>query len=167
MLQSAQPFAVVLMTALLSSSCASSAADDRLRHSEGSRTSPQAASIVGTWFVTDIDAPILFHMYVFNADGTMQQANPDAGNEKTSDSDGKGIWIAKGDRIKGKWVEVTADRSTHKFVGRGELSFDLKVDGDRFTGPGSFLFFDVDGKLIKGPDPTTLTGTRVTLTPPP
>jgi len=32
--------------------------------------------IVGAWFVKDPDAPFPYHMYVFNADGTMQQANP-------------------------------------------------------------------------------------------
>jgi hypothetical protein len=47
-------------------------------------------------------------MYVFNADGTMQQANPDAGDKTTSDSDGKGVWIAEGQQIRGKWVEVAA-----------------------------------------------------------
>jgi len=43
-------------------------------------------------------------MYVFNGDGTLQQANPDAGDPKSSDSDGKGIWVIDGDRIKGKWA---------------------------------------------------------------
>ena len=37
-------------------------------------------------------------MYVFNADETMQQANPDAGDPHGSDSDGKGDWIVDGDR---------------------------------------------------------------------
>jgi hypothetical protein len=58
--------------------------------------------VVGAWFVKDIDAPFPYHMYVFNADGTMQQANPDAGDPHASDSDGKGIWVADDDRIKGK-----------------------------------------------------------------
>ncbi len=51
-----------------------------------------SSSIVGTWFVKASDAPFPYHMFVFNADGTMQQANPDAGDANTSDSDGKGIW---------------------------------------------------------------------------
>lgn len=58
--------------------------------------------VVGAWFVKDIHAPFPYHMYVFNADGTMQQANPDAGDPHASDSDGKGIWVADDDRIKGK-----------------------------------------------------------------
>src|SRR5271156_4481732 len=69
-----------------------------------------ANPIVGAWFVKDLGAPFPYHMYVFNADGTMQQANPDAGDPNSSDSDGKGVWVADGDRIKGKWVEVIADR---------------------------------------------------------
>jgi hypothetical protein len=75
------------------------------------------AAIVGTWIVKDNAAPFPYHMYVFNADGTMQQANPDAGHEKTSDSDGKGVWRSDGKHVRGKWVEITADRETHKFVG--------------------------------------------------
>jgi hypothetical protein len=35
--------------------------------------------VVGTWFVEDAGAPFHQHMYVFNADGTMQQSNPDSG----------------------------------------------------------------------------------------
>jgi len=34
--------------------------------------------VVGAWLVKDTDAPFPYHMYVFNSDGTMQQANPDA-----------------------------------------------------------------------------------------
>lgn len=63
---------------------------------------------MGAWLVQDPNAPFPYHMYVFNADGTMQQANPDAGDVHGSDSDGKGIWVASGTRIKGKWVEVIA-----------------------------------------------------------
>jgi hypothetical protein len=62
--------------------------------------SPNA--IVGTWFVEDAGAPFHQHMYVFNTDGTMQQANPDAGDPTTSDSDGKGSWIVDGSRVRGK-----------------------------------------------------------------
>jgi hypothetical protein len=56
-------------------------------------------SIVGTWLVKDPNAPFPYHLYVFNSDGTMQQANPDAGDPHASDSDGKGVWVAKGERI--------------------------------------------------------------------
>ena len=122
-----------------------------------------ANSVVGVWIVNDETAPFPFHMYVFNADGTMQQANPDAGNARTSDSDGKGIWVPRGDRIVGKWVEITADRGTHKFVGRLDLSFDLKVKGDRLTGARSAQSFGVDGKPAGAPFQGSFTGTRVTL----
>lgn len=124
---------------------------------------PAMPPIVGTWMVKDAAAPFPWHLYVFNADGTMQQANPDAGHAASSDSDGKGIWVAAGDRVKGKFVEITADRATHRYSGRGEISFDLKVAGDRFTGNASARFFDADGKLVAGPIPDTLAGQRVTL----
>lgn len=119
--------------------------------------------IVGTWVVKDSAAPFPYHMYVFNADGTMQQANPDAGDPHASDSDGKGVWIADGDKIKGKFVEVTADRTTHQYLARGEISYVFKVDGDTLTGNGTARFYDVNEVVIVGPIETTMTGKRVTL----
>lgn len=120
-------------------------------------------SIIGTWVVRDSAAPFPVHMYVFNADGTMQQANPDAGDANTSDSDGKGVWISEGDRVRGKWVEITADRATHKFAGRGEISFELRVAGDIFTGTETAWFYDTDDRPIGDPRGSTLKGSRVTV----
>ena len=123
----------------------------------------KANSIVGAWFVKDPGAPFPYHMYVFNADGTMQQANPDAGDPHSSDSDGKGVWVTDGDRIKGKWVEVIADRASHKFTGRAEISYDIKVNVDNFTGTDSASSYDPNGTLTEGPSsPTPLEGKRVT-----
>jgi hypothetical protein len=120
--------------------------------------------IVGAWFVKNTGAPFPYHMYVFNADGTMQQANPDAGDPRTSDSDGKGIWVTDGDRIKGKWAEVTADRTTRQFVSRGEISFEIKVAGDTFTGSVTARSYDANDAVIDGPSrPLLLEGKRVTL----
>jgi hypothetical protein len=101
--------------------------------------------IVGAWLVNDPNAPFPFHMYVFNADGTMQQANPDAGDSHASDSDGKGVWAADGNRIKGKWVEVIADRTSHKFTGRLEVTFHLTVKDDKFTGTETVSTYDEHG----------------------
>ena len=118
--------------------------------------------VVGTWYVRDSAAPFPYHMYVFNADGTMQQANPDAGDAKTSDSDGKGVWIADGQRIKGKWVEVIADRATHKFTGRAEITFDIAVHADAFSGTETARSFDADGQPSGGATSASqLAGTRV------
>jgi hypothetical protein len=122
-----------------------------------------ANSIVGTWFVEDSGAPFHQHMYVFNADGTMQQANPDAGDPTTSDSDGKGIWIAEGTHIRGKWMEITADRITHKFVSRGELPFEIQVTGDTFAGTLSARFYDAGGKLLQDYPAAPISGKRLTL----
>jgi hypothetical protein len=119
--------------------------------------------IVGTWVVKDTAAPFHYHMYVFNADGTMQQANPDAGDANTSDSDGKGVWVIDGDHIKGKFVEVTADRGTHQFVSRGEISYDIMVDDKSFTGTAIARFYDLNDRLMQSPISTTLAGKRVTL----
>src|SRR5687768_7382454 len=117
--------------------------------------------IVGAWFVEAPGAPFQYHMFLFSADGTMQQANPDAGNANTSDSDGMGVWVEDGDRIKGKFVEVTADRATHSFVSRGEISFDIEVDGDVFRGTATARFYDGNGTLVRGPLPASLEGQRV------
>jgi hypothetical protein len=119
--------------------------------------------VVGAWFVKDTDAPFPYHMYVFNGDGTMQQANPDAGDPHASDSDGKGIWLTAGDRIKGKWVEVVADRTTHKFTGRTEISYDIRVSGDMFVGTETARSYDANGTLTNGPTtPGPFEGKRIT-----
>jgi hypothetical protein len=103
-------------------------------------------------------------MYVFNGDGTMQQANPDAGDPRTSDSDGKGVWIEDGDRIKGKWIEVVADRATHQFAGRAEISYGIKVNVDTFSGTEIVRFYNANGAQSEGPtSPTPIEGKRVTL----
>ena len=94
----------------------------------------------------------------------MQQANPDAGDPHASDSDGKGIWVTDGDRVKGKRVEVIADRATHKFTGRAEISYDIRVSGDSFAGTATARSYDANGTLTDGPTaPGPFEGKRVTL----
>jgi len=118
---------------------------------------------VGVWFATFPDAPFKYHMIVFNSDGTMQQANPDAGDAHTSDSDGMGVWVRDGNKVRGKFVEVMADRTTRAFVSRGEISFEITVSGDSLTGAATGKFFDLDNKLVGGPVQTAFNGSRVTL----
>ncbi|WP_264946579.1 hypothetical protein [Sphingomonas canadensis] len=118
--------------------------------------------IVGTWIVRDSAAPFPVQLYVFSGDGTMEQANPDAGNPRSSDSDGKGVWKAAGERVRGKWVELSADRETRRYTGRGEMSFDLKAEGDRFSGTATIRFYGPDDRPLGDPIATTLSGTRVT-----
>lgn len=118
--------------------------------------------VVGAWLVHDSKAPFPMQMYVFNADGTMQQANPDAGDAQASDSDGKGIWASDGRHVRGKWVEIMADRATHRFTGRGEYSFEISVSGNTFGGTAAMNLFDANGRSIVV-IPTTLTGERVVL----
>lgn len=60
-------------------------------------------------------------------------------------------------------MEITADRTTHKFVSRGKLPFELQVTGDAFGGTLSARFYDVAGKLLQD-DPTgPISGKRLTL----
>jgi hypothetical protein len=128
-----------------------------------SRTS-RPNPIVGAWLVKDPNAPFPYHMYVFNSDGTMQQANPDAGDPHASDSDGKGIWVTDGEKIKGKWVEVRADRVTHQFAGRLEISYDITVSGDYYIGMETVRAYDSAGNFSAGPaTPAQFEGTRIKL----
>ena len=125
---------------------------------------PPVHPIVGTWLVHDPNAPFPHHLYVFNADGTMQQANPDAGNARSSDSDGKGIWVNRGDRIEAKWVELSADRTTHQYSGRLELTMRIVVQGDSLTATETAKLFDAAGALAPAPEtPKPLQGVRLTL----
>lgn len=120
--------------------------------------------LVGTWLVHDPNAPFPHHLYVFNADGTMHQANPDAGNPRTSDSDGKGIWAVRGDHVESKWVELSADRATHQYAGRLELTMAIRVSGDSLTATETVKVFDATGAPGLAPTtPKPLSGTRVTL----
>ena len=91
----------------------------------------------------------------------MQQSNPDAGDPNTSDSNGMGVWVSNGDGVKGKFVEVTADRATRQFVSRGEISFVVKLSGNAFTGTASAVFYDARGRQLRGPVAATLQGERV------
>ena len=120
-----------------------------------------AQRIVGAWFVQMPEAPFRYHMLMFNADGTMLQSNPDAGDPHTSDSNGMGVWVVEGNRIVGKFVEVTADRTTRAFASRGEIAFEIDVTGDAINGTGSARFYDVNGAPNSGPIPFTLSGVRV------
>ena len=132
----------------------------------GCTTVPSSSSlpnpIVGAWLVKDPNAPFPYHLYVFNSDGTMQQANPDAGDPHNSDSDGKGVWVANGGRINGKWVEVLADRTTHQFAGRLEVTYDIQVIGDSYSGTETVRSYDAAGNLNAGPaTPAQFEGKRV------
>ena len=120
-----------------------------------------SALIIGAWFVKIPEAPFHYHMFVFNSDGTMLQSNPDSGDPNTSDSNGMGVWAPDGEKIKGKFVEITADRTTHQFISRGEISFLIKVNGNAFSGAASAIFYDAEGRQLRSPIAATLTGQRV------
>jgi len=148
-----------LALALLAGTALSVSACDRAREDV-----PRAHPIVGTWLVQDPNAPFPYHLYVFSADGTMHQANPDAGNSRTSDSDGKGIWASRGDRIEAKWVELSADRTTHQYAGRLELAMQITVQGDSLTAFETVKVFDAAGAEAPAPaTPKPLLGARVML----
>ncbi|MGC1647239.1 MAG: hypothetical protein WA741_15590 [Candidatus Sulfotelmatobacter sp.] len=107
------------------------------------------------------EAPFPYHMFVFHADGTMQQSNPDAGDPSSSESNGLGVWVKNGDAIKGKFVEVTADRTSRQFASRDEISFVVKVNGNALIGTVSTIFYDAEGRRLRGPITATMEGQRV------
>ena len=117
--------------------------------------------IVGAWIVSIPDAPFPLHMFVFHSDGTVEQSNPDAGDPNTSDSNLMGAWRADGDGYRGKVVEITADRTSHRLAARGEISFALKVNGNTFGGTASATFFDTGGRRVSGPVQVKMEGERV------
>jgi hypothetical protein len=117
--------------------------------------------IVGAWLVKVPEAPFPFHMFAFHSDGTVEQSNPDAGDPNTSDSSAMGVWLSDGGKIRGKIVEITADRTTRQLTSRGEISFLLKVDGNTFSGTASATFYDAEGRRLRGPLQATLEGQRV------
>jgi hypothetical protein len=117
--------------------------------------------IVGAWVVTIPGAPFPVHMFVFHSDGTVEQSNPDAGDPSASDSNLMGAWRSVGDEYHGTLVEITADRTTHQFASRGEISFELKVHGNTFAGTASARFFDAGGSRIRGPISVRMEGDRV------
>lgn len=118
--------------------------------------------IVGVWTVTAPDAPFARHVFLFHADGTMLQSNPEAGNAATSDSVGMGVWRAAAGAVRGRFAEVSADRATRAPAGDAVVAFTIEVDGDRFTGTADATFRDVHGALRSGPHTTSLEGQRLT-----
>ena len=97
--------------------------------------------IVGTWLIQTPEAPFPLHLFIFHADGTVQQSNPDAGDPDTSDSNLMGAWEPEGDHIRGRVVELRADRITHRYVSRGEISFILTATADTLNGKASVIFY--------------------------
>ncbi len=124
-------------------------------------TGAHASPVVGSWFVLVQGAPFAQHLFVFHADGTMLQANPDAGDAHTSDSDGIGVW--KGSHtVVGAFVEVNADRATHRHVSTLRVEFKIDVAGDTFTGPATATYYHPDGS-VQAVYPASFKATRIPL----
>ena len=119
------------------------------------------APIVGVWLVRAPQAPFPLHLFAFHSDGTVEQSNPDAGDPRSSDSNLMGVWRAAGPGISGRLVEVAADRTTHQFVSRTEISFSLRVTGDTFSGTAEARLYDAAGRPSGEPVQATLAGERV------
>lgn len=130
----------------------------------GCRPAPpkdEVPAIVGTWVVSIPDAPFPIHMFVFHGDGTVVQSNPEAGDPKTSDSNLMGVWVRDGDGFKGRLVEVTADRTTHDFVSRGDITFRVTVSGNALHGSALAVFHDAYWHQIGIPIQAKMDGERV------
>lgn len=117
--------------------------------------------IVGTWFVKASNAPFPYHLFIFHSDGTVQQSNPDAGDPNTSDSNLMGVWQKVGRKIEGNMIELTADRTTRQFVSRGVIFFSVEVEKDVFKGRAIATFYDINGRILKGPFKISLEGEKI------
>ena len=115
----------------------------------------------GPWLVTIPEAPFPYHLLIFNADGTVHQSNPDAGDANTSDSALMGAWTTIPNGVKAKLVEVTADRNSHKFVSRVEITFLIQVRGNALTGTATAHYLDQEGKRVRDGVAATLSGQRI------
>jgi len=140
----------LLALALGASGCATTSLDER-----------PPPPVIGVWLVRAPEAPFPLHMFAFHSDGTVEQSNPDAGDPNTSDSNLMGVWRPDGAGVRGKLVEVAADRTTHQFVRRVEISFSLRVTGDAFSGTAEARFYDAAGRLSGGHAQVSLEGERV------
>lgn len=131
----------------------------------GSTAKVRAANdhkINGSWYVNAVGAPFQPHVMVFHDDNTLMIDNPEAGDPHTSDSVGVGPWDKTGpDTIKGKFVEVNADRTTNLFASNLVVTFTLTLTGDTFTGPAEADYYDANWVHTDGPFPATLNGKRI------
>lgn len=121
-------------------------------------TSP--AKVVGAWYVDTVGAPFLPHGMLFHADGTLSLTNPDAAEAANSSSAGYGQWEAAGREVRGRFFEVNADKTTNQFTTLLVVTFRIRLDGRRFSGPATAEYFDGDRRLVQGPFPATLLGQR-------
>jgi len=133
-----------------------------LQFSATKANADDSKKVVGNWYVNAVGAPFQPHVMTFHDDMSLMIDNPEAGDSHTSDSVGVGPWANTGtNTIKGKFVEVNADRDTHQFVNNLVVTFTLTVDGDSFTGPAEARYYDANWNLTDGPFPATLNGTRI------
>jgi len=141
-----------------------SAGAERAGAVEKSATGITENSLVGVWYVKAIGAPFEAHLFTFHSDGTMVASNPDAGDRRTSDSNGMGPWKRiDGNSYIGKFAEINADRATGAFHSSLIVTFKIKVTGSTFTGQAEANYSNPDGSHMEGPLPATLEGTRISL----
>jgi hypothetical protein len=125
-------------------------------------------TIVGAWEMHAPEAPFPWHMITFTPFGTVLQSNPPAGNRDENDSNGHGVWQQAGSEagkqvVRAKFVEMKANHASGVYMGKGVIELHITVDGDRFSGTAKAYRYDIDGKLVSGPLPSAVRGTRVVL----
>lgn len=120
-------------------------------------------SIIGAWYVDTIGAPFAPHAISFHADGIIDLTNPDAAEAQNSSSAGMGEWVATRNGARGVFIEVNADKTTNKFTTLLRVTFEVRLDGNRFRGPATAEYFDGNRNLVAGPFPADLIGQRITV----
>lgn len=123
--------------------------------------------IVGVWYVDAVGAPFQPHIATFHSDKTMAIHNPEAGDPHTSDSMGMGVWETlaadKTQIVRGKFVELNADRNTNKYVNKLIVTYKLTIHGNTFTGPAQAIYYNPDETIHSGPFSVTLNGKKLLL----
>ncbi|GEM_PF-1633815 len=130
------------------------------------QASQSVNAIVGAWSVLAHGAPFEPHVMLFHGDGTLEIDNPEAGDQKTSDSAGYGAWRVdphQATRISGQFEEVNADRTTGELASYLIVTFTIAVTGNTFssTTPAEATYYDASWHKLAGPYPATLSGTRI------
>lgn len=132
----------------------------------GSATPSEASdkkAIIGAWYVDTLGAPFAPHGISFHADGIIDLTNPDAAEATNSSSAGMGEWVATRNGFKGVFIEVNADKTTNDFTTLLQVTFEVKVNGNKFQGPAVAQYFDGNRNLVAGPFPADLRGQRITV----
>jgi hypothetical protein len=120
-------------------------------------------SIRGAWYFDAIGARFLPHSAAFHKDGILHVTFPDAAEADRSAGMGIGIWErVSSNEYRLKFIENNAVRATNLPETTLVVEGTVSVNGDKFEGPATATYYDMQGNLTEGPYPAILKGQRIT-----